>query len=240
MNQTRTIEPELLDSMTPADPRAIRARRDLQRVNALMGHASIFRQILRDAVSPERLPAKIVELGAGDGTLMLRLAHQLAPRWPRARLQLVDRYPAIDDGTVDGFAALGWRAEVVEADAMEWTRTMPGSDLTVANLFLHHFQDLQLIELFRRVSRKTAVFAACEPRRSSVASIGSHLLGLAGCGPIARYDAVVSVRAGFSGTELGALWPKGNGWRLQEGKAGLFTHAFVARRSRPSNQPAKP
>lgn len=240
MNQTRTIEPELLDSITAADPRAVRARGDLQRVNALMGHALIFRRILRDAILPGRVPANIVELGAGDGTLMLRLARRLASRWPQATLHLVDRNPAIDERTLEGFTALGWRAEVVEADAMAWIRTMPGSDLTVANLFLHHFHDSQLIELFRHISGKTAIFAACEPRRSSVGLIGGHLLGLAGCGPIARYDAVVSVRAGFTGTELSALWPEGNCWRLKESKAGLFTHTFLAGRSTPSDQSTKP
>ena len=239
MNEPRFVEPELLDSMTAADPRAIRARRDLRRVNALMGHASIFSRVLRDAASPERPSGRIVDLGAGDGTLMLRLARGLASQWPRANLHLVDRHPAIDSETLDGFAALGWRAEIVEADAVEWTRTMPGADLTVANLFLHHFEDPLLSQLLRHISDKTAAFAACEPRRSPFALIGSHLLGLAGCGAITRYDAVVSVRAGFSGTELGVLWPKDNGWKLQEGKAGLFTHVFVARRSSPSHRPVK-
>jgi hypothetical protein len=240
MNPTRTVEPELLDSMPSDDPRAMRARRDLRRVNILMGHASIFERILRHAISPRRLPIDIVELGAGDGTLMLRLAHVLASRWPHVRLHLVDRNPVVSDETFDNFATLGWQAEVVEADAMEWTSTMPQSDLVMANLFLHHFTDLQLIGLFRHIAGKTAVFAACEPRRSPVAAIGSHLLGLAGCGPVARYDAVVSVRAGFAGTELSALWPEKNCWQLREGKAGLFTHTFIARRSSTSDRPAQP
>lgn len=233
MNQTRVIEPERLDSMSAADPRAVRARRDLQRVNALMGHAMIFKRALVDLDFADGDSASIVELGAGDGSLMLRLAHKFASQWPRARLHLVDRYPAIDDKSLEDFGALGWRVEVVEADAMEWTKTMHRSDLVLANLFLHHFKDSQLRELFRHISGKTGIFTSCEPRRSYAALIGSHLLGLAGCGPITRYDAVVSVRAGFSGHELCALWPETDGWQLQESKAGLFTHVFLARRSSP-------
>jgi hypothetical protein len=41
---------------------------------------------------------------------------------------------------------------------------------------------------------------------------------------------VLSVRAGFSGRELSALWPKGD-WLLEERHAGLFSHLFTARRA---------
>jgi hypothetical protein len=46
---------------------------------------------------------------------------------------------------------------------------------------------------------------------------------------VTRYDAPVSVRAGFRGQELSRLWPQ-SGWTLREQPARLFTHAFAARR----------
>lgn len=230
MISSRTIEPELLDTITADDPRAIRARHDLRRVNTIMGHKKIWKRLLHERISPERnqVPVNIVELGSGDGTLMLQLARTLAPHWPRARLLLTDRHPAVSNETLDAFAALGWQAAIVEADIMDWVNTMPGCDLVVANLLLHHFSDTQLSGLFRHISGKTCAFAACEPRRSSFALLGSHLLGLIGCGPVARYDAVVSVRAGFSGNELSALWPANDNWQLHETGAGLFSHIFIA------------
>ena len=42
MSQLRIIEPELLDTLVPDDPRAQRARRDLQRVNFVMVQAAIW------------------------------------------------------------------------------------------------------------------------------------------------------------------------------------------------------
>ena len=36
----------------------------------------------------------------------------------------------------------------------------------------------------------------------------------------ALHDAIVSVRAGFAGAELLALWPGRNGWTLQRGESG--------------------
>jgi hypothetical protein len=228
MSFSRTIEPELLDALTPDDPRALRARRDLQRVNTIMGHTLIWKRILRERISPGKPPAHIVELGTGDGTLLLGLARTLARHWPRVRLQLVDCHPAVTNETLEAYAALGWQAQTVTADVMDWISTMPQTNLITANLFLHHFSDTRLAELFRHIAGKTDVFAACEPRRSSLALLGSHLLGLIGCGPVTRYDAVVSVRAGFSGAELSALWPRQSNWQLHENRAGLFSHIFIA------------
>jgi len=47
---------------------------------------------------------------------------------------------------------------------------------------------------------------------------------------VTRHDAVASVRAGFRGTELSALWPdaKDHAWILRERGVFPFTHALVA------------
>jgi hypothetical protein len=56
------------------------------------------------------------------------------------------------------------------------------------------------------------------------------LLWAIGCNGVTQYDARVSVRAGFAGNELSALWPASGDWRLTERPAGLFSHLFVAQR----------
>lgn len=231
MSMLRTVEPELLDVMSPEDPRAIRARRDLRRVNALMGHTRVWRRTLAATLTPTSLPRRIVEVGTGDASLLLRLAPDLAARWPNVALELVDRHPAVDTQALEAFAALGWRVKVITADVRDWVSSMPAADLTMTNLFLHHFGDVELADFFRHVARKTSVFVACEPRRSALALVSSHLLGLVGCGPVSRYDAVVSVHAGFSGRELTALWPEEAGWALHEAGTGLFSHLFMTRRA---------
>jgi len=227
MTFPRRVEPELLDALSPADPLAEKARRDLRLVNALMGHAAIWKRILKKAALPHT-PSAIVDLGAGDGTFMLRLSRVGA--WPGAKLYLVDRQPAVAGSTLGKFAESGLHAEVVEAEVNDWLDDTSPVDMILANLFLHHFSDAPLKELLRRIAQKTQVFAACEPRRSKVALAGSHLLGLIGCGPVTRYDAVVSVRAGFTGSEISALWPDKHNWRLEEYSTGLFSHGFFARR----------
>jgi hypothetical protein len=101
-------------------------------------------------------------------------------------------------------------------------------DAVLANLFLHHF-DARLPELLAGIARLAPLFIATEPRRDAFTLAGSRLVGLIGANAVTRHDAPVSVRAGFAGQELTALWPE-HGWQTEERRAGLFTHLFVARR----------
>jgi hypothetical protein len=226
----RIIEPEWLDALPPADPRARAARGDLARVNRLMGNAGILARALRRGAGASA-PRRIVDLGAGDGLFALGLARMLAPRWPGARLVLVDRAPCAAPETLAAVAAAGWRAETVAIDALAWCRAQGEAtgDVIFANLFLHHLDSESLAALFDAAARFAASFAACEPRRSGPGLLGSRLLGLVGCNDVTRHDARASVRAGFAGRELSALWPR-RGWSLQERAAGWCSHLFLARR----------
>ena len=227
----RRVEPELLDGLSAEDPRAIRSRRDLRRVNALMGNAGVIASaVLR--VSGGRPPRQLVDLGAGDGSFMLRLAKRLRVVWPDVEVTLVDRQDIVSDETRREFAALSWSVRCVTADVFEWLSrtTAPRVDWVIANLFLHHFADPALQRLMHLVSGRTNSFAACEPRRYPPALRASHWLWLLGCNPVTRHDAVASVHAGFDGPELSAMWPENGIWRLREEAVGLFSHSFVAQR----------
>ena len=106
----RVVDPEVLDDLAPADPRAVRSRRDLQRVNRVMGSCGILTRTLRDVLGslPPHAPLRILELGAGDGSLALRIAARVASSWPSAELTLLDRQALIGEATGTAFAHLGW------------------------------------------------------------------------------------------------------------------------------------
>ena len=227
MSGPRRVEAELLDVLPVDDPRARRSRRELARVNALMANAGI----VADCLHGGEAPATIAELGAGDGCFAARLARALGKAPPGACMTLVDRQPSLDPGAARKLAALGWRVEVAAADATEWLEGAKPQGAIVANLFLHHLRDDELARLLGLVARRTRRFAACEPRRSQLAGLGARMLGAIGCGPVTRHDAVASVRAGFSGSELTALWPREPGWATEERARGLFSHAFSAERA---------
>lgn len=228
MASERRVESEWLDELAADDPRAMRSRRDLKRVNALMANAGIVAAELKTAL-PGGI-GHIAEIGAGDGAFALRLANSL-PRPPAgATFTLLDRQAIVVQSTRDALASRGWNARSVEADVFDWLRhaATPSFDAIVANLFLHHFPPDRLGVLLELAARKTRCFIACEPHRSQFALLGSRMLGLVGCNDVTRHDAVVSVRAGFRGRELASQWPQ-DGWNLGEGARGLFSHCFVAR-----------
>ena len=226
----RHIEPEILDHLAVDDPRAMQSRRDLRTVNAFMGHAGLVTRTLR-ALRP--MPRYVVELGAGDGTLLLRVASRLGRPPMRIRAVLVDLHPSVSAETRTAFHALGWDIEARKSDVFDWLlRPQPEStDVIIANLFLHHFRDGDLSTLLTAASRQATHFVACEPRRSRTALAGAALLFLVGCNDVTRHDADISVRAGFRDREISALWPNEPGWHLAESRAGLFSHFFEAKRT---------
>jgi hypothetical protein len=227
----RTLEPELLDDLPADDPRAIASRRDLRRVNVLMSTAGIIARALNGTFIAQS-PRSIVELGAGDGTSLLRLAEIIPPRPTPIRAVLVDRQQLLTTETKQAFAARKWKVEPVAMDIFEWlNRPDPEpSDVIIASLFLHHFLEPDLRKLLARASQQTNTFLACEPKRANFPFVAASLLGFIGCNGVTRHDAKVSVRAGFAEKELSALWPAGNDWKLTERPAGLFSHCFLAQR----------
>ncbi len=234
----RTVVPELLDSLAVDDPLAIGSRADLRRINRIMGAASVLARAL-DPLLHDSGPVQLVELGAGDGSLLLRIAERRAKRWPQVDLRLLDLQPVVSDLTLQRYRKLGWRCEVMRADVFDWLAQdgvvpqVQRSDaasgpIVIANLFLHHFDGDRLTDLLHGIAARARAVVCIEPRRSRGALLGSHLLGVIGCNQVTRHDAVVSVRAGFRGTELTARWPQADQWRIDEGDAGVFSHRFVA------------
>lgn len=230
----RTLKAELLDTLPAGDPRAQRSRRDLRRVNSLMMNSALVAREL-ERMFPHKPPKLIAEIGAGDGHFMLQVARRL-PQWSALHVLLVDRQNLLTPETSAAFRSIGWRADAVTMDVHAWfaqqTRIVP--DVIVANLFMHHFEGDELARLLDGIGRRTGAFIACEPRRSRFSLTGARLLGLAGCNDVTRHDAVASVHAGFSEDELSRHWPARDEWALREHGYGLFSHCFVAARTRPA------
>lgn len=228
----RTLHAELVDDLPAHHPAAIETRRDLRRINTLMGHARIFVRSLKKAF-PKRPPTRILEIGAGDGEILLRVAQRLAGRWTDMDVTFVDLQDLLTKKTKADFAALNWKVRSVKEDIFRlWSDDSAAekTDVILANLVLHHFTDAQLTSLFSNAAKKAEAFIAVEPRRERWSLFWANCLSLIGCGPVACHDAPVSVQAGFKGRELSALWQQDGTWQLTERRAGLFSHLFIARR----------
>jgi hypothetical protein len=199
----RIIETEWLDTLPASDPRAERSRRDLRRVNSLMGNA---RHIAAALLPYFREGMRVADLGAGDGSLMRAVQKRLP-----GKIQpiLVDK--------ADGLDVLDFLRE-----------SGPRLDAIVCNLFLHHLDGDLLSDVLALAAERAPLFVACEPRRARIALQASRMLWVLGANEVTRHDAVVSVRAGFTGQELSNLWFSKD-WFLEEKPAWPFTHFFCAR-----------
>ena len=130
-----------------------------------MLHPAIMaRRMLRYSVD---VPRRIIELGAGDGSLMLRLGRRLARHWPGVATILVDQQNVVIPETREAIASLGWREDQVTQDVFDYLYAAKPADVIIANLFLHHFRHPQISEIFTRCAKLAPVFIALEPRRRS-------------------------------------------------------------------------
>ncbi|MCB1226556.1 MAG: hypothetical protein KDK99_12145 [Verrucomicrobiales bacterium] len=212
----RSMEPEWLDSLPHDDPAAVRSRRDLRWINFFMGnHRWLVRQI-RACLAPNQT---LLELGAGDATLLRRLLQSGAAE--PAQLQAIDLAPPPSD----------WPREATWHQRDLFSQPLPEADVILANLFLHHFTEAQLAQLASRLPSRCHTFLACEPARRSIHLWQGRLLhGLIRFSPVTQHDLPISVRAGFLGDELPqalALPPR---WRIHTQLTALGAYRLIARR----------
>lgn len=219
----RVLTPEILDFLAPDDPRAVRSRRDLVRINAVMRQGAVMAKLLADFPAAKLL----VDLGGGDGRFMLGVAKRLAKHWQGVTVVIADRQPIVSAKTRASFAELGWHCESLIGDVFVTLPTI-SPDVITANLFLHHLDAAALRQLFALVAGRVQGFVACEPRRSAFALLGARLVGALGANDVTRHDAVASVQAGFGKGELSSLWPMDRTWTLREHGVFPLTHAFTA------------
>lgn len=211
----RVLTPELLDSLDPRDPRAIRSRRDLVFIDAFMGNS---RWITESVARSSSARNGIVELGAGEGRLCERL-HQALPDCEISGLDLIPKPHNLSDG-------IHW----VAGDFLKTLDTMRGG-VCVGSLVLHHFSDDVLRELGQRLARfSNLVFA--EPLRSPGPLAASALVSPL-VGEVTRHDMPASIRAGFLPGELAPILALDPAiWTIRESATFMGALRFIASRSR--------
>lgn len=207
---SRTIEPELLDSLPPGHPDALHNRRDLRLINLAMGNHRWIARTLSTLVRPGE---RVLELGAGTGELVRRLSAT------GLEVAGLDRWPAPPD--------------VAECWHVADLRTFTGYDrfpVIVGNLIFHQFEDQELAALGALLARTTRVFVACEPVRSRRSQLLFRWFApLFGVNYVSRHDAHVSIAAGFRGTELAnALGWTPEEWQVECSVAPIGAYHLVA------------
>lgn len=184
----RVVQPEILDSLPEDDPAAIANRRDIRRLNALMGNFRWFEHRLR-----ERFPqgGRFLELGAGDGALGCFLEQRLEG----VRIDGLDLWRR----PLNWPPAWGW----IEEDLTKF-EDYDRYDGILCNLILHQFEDELLRQLGTLAGRKGGTILVAEPGRKRLPHLATRLL-FPLLSPVSRHDALVSIQAGFRLGELPEL-----------------------------------
>lgn len=184
----RSVQPEWLEALPHDHPDALRSREDLGLVNGIMGNHRWLGRMLRHHARPGW---RITELGAGDGALSLSLLRQgLCQPEDLHGCDLAPPPP-------------GWPPAAAWTQGDLFARSLPPSQVLIANLLLHHFEAPALAALGARIPAETRLILAAEPARHlRHAWAGRLFCTLAGLNPVTRYDMQVSIRAGFRAREL--------------------------------------
>jgi hypothetical protein len=181
----RVVEPEIIDQLPPDHPDVKRSRVDLKVINFLMGNE---RWIARHIAGFSAAMAKgVVEIGAGEGTLLRRLARR-HPGIPLTACDLAPRPVGLPE-------QIAWDRR----DVFESLGEVKGGVLA-ANLFLHHFEYDEL-ERFRPYLERFEVICLNEPYRDERTIWDAQFI-LPFVGRATKHDMMVSIRAGFIRGEL--------------------------------------
>ena len=187
----RVITPELLDEVPPAE--AIPSLRDLVRINRYLGGYSTLRSMLRQIVAPTE-PFSLLDVGAASGDMGRVVLHG----YPNASVTSFDY-------KLDHLTPAANPRLVGDAFALPFKNA--SFDFVFSSLFLHHFDDAQVVDLlrgFRRIARR-AVLAIDLERGPLAAAFLPATAWLFGWHPITLHDGPVSVHAAFKRDELLAL-----------------------------------
>src|ERR1700743_3033193 len=91
----------------------MRSRRDLRRINAVMGQAGLRAPQRRSLPQPKLL----IDLGSGDGKFLLQVARRL--EWVGVRALIADQQDIVSDKKKAAFQALQWKCDVAQGDIFE-------------------------------------------------------------------------------------------------------------------------
>jgi SAM-dependent methyltransferase len=176
---------------------------DLWRINCWLGGVSGCLHLL-DLYFARRgcRRARILDVGSGDSRLAARLQSELARRSRTTEFVALDRRLS---HLRNGNHSLGKLSQVA-ADAFEFPFAENSFDVVICNLFLHHFSEVEAVELLRRL-------AGIASGAVLINDLERHLLPYAfirvawpfARSRITRHDGAASVRQAYTKDELVAL-----------------------------------
>lgn len=200
-----------MDDFSRKEARFAETLSDLRRINSLLGGYRSTDAVLAPLLEKrERL--RFVDLGCGGGDLLEHVVRRGADLGCCVDAVGIDANPAIVTWAHDELnrrlpPRLRDRIQIEQGDALDVAWGNEAFDVAHAALFLHHFHDPESIELLDEMQRVSSVgIVVNDLHRHFAAYAGiwavSRVLRMS---PMVQHDGPVSVRRGFTRSELQAL-----------------------------------
>ena len=186
-----------------------RALKGLTRIHAITNSATqLWKLIKSQIVASGKDSASIIDVGCGDG-YMLRKFHTLAQR-DGISLQLhgCDFSQKAIDFAKDLAAQTDTPIEFLKFDVTTEDALPVQADFVICSLFLHHFEEPQVVKILQKLDQAANRFALVHDLRRTnlgyaLCWIGVHALTTS---RVVRTDGLLSVRAAFSVAEIKQLF----------------------------------
>ncbi len=220
----RVIEPEILDSLPPGHPDAVKNRREIILLARLSGNYRRAASLLKHHHRPGD---RILELGCGCGELgrVYRRLHRGEAHY--TGLDVLER-------PRDWPQPWHWR----QTDLLAFDN-YADHNVLIGNFILHQFDNLALRDLFNRIRDHYRLMIFCETARHRLHLWQLRLASLLGLNSVTRHDGRVSIRGGFRRGELPALAGLDRTqWQVEDGTTWLGCYWMIARRVQPARAAA--
>jgi 2-polyprenyl-3-methyl-5-hydroxy-6-metoxy-1,4-benzoquinol methylase len=205
----RSNEEEIMDNLALGGEEMDQTLRELEVINRLLGgdHVTLagVKKLLK--LNPGQL--RIADIGCGGGDMALKIANVARKMGRQVKVTGVDANPYIVAYAVKHCAhepMVDFKAIDIFSSAF---LTMP-LDIVTATLFLHHFTDQQLIDLFSAMKQKVRVgMVINDIHRHRVAYHSIRILTkLFSKSPMVQNDGPLSVRRAFKRSDLVSIMKK--------------------------------
>ena len=205
--KNRSTEKEILDDFELQGNDLTQNLRELQLVNSNLGGYSLVKEGIELIVDKGNLqsPIKVADVGCGGGDTLRELAKWSVNKPFSLELTGIDANTnaiAFAESRSKNYPEIKYRQLNIFSDEFK----VLDADVVLFNLFVHHFEEEQIIDFLKVCRTKNAVVLINDLQRSALAyslfKIGSRLFRFS---RISRHDGLLSIRKAFTRKDLREL-----------------------------------
>ena len=205
---TRIASPELMDDLQASGRDLYQALHELESINYLLGGNYVtlngLVQLLDKVPAPKE--THIADLGCGSGEMLKQVRRLLVKRNTEAFLTGIDANPNVIRFAISNTPA-SCRIKYETLNIFSEAFRDRNFDIVTATLFFHHFNDQELIGLFKQLKNQVSVGMVINDIHRHWFSYYAikWLTRLFSRSPMVKNDAPVSVLRAFKKEELKAI-----------------------------------